>query len=84
MANHKSAEKRARQTVKRRLFNRYYAKSMRNAIRDIRAEKKDAEAIKTLPTVFSAIDKMAKRGYIHQNKAANLKSGLMKRFAKAK
>lgn len=84
MANHKSAEKRARQAVKRRLFNRYYAKSMRNAIRDIRGEKKDAEAKKSLPSVLSAIDKMAKRGYIHQNKAANLKSGLMKRFAKAK
>lgn len=80
MANHKSAEKRARQAAKRRLFNRYYAKTMRNAIRDIRSEKEGPKAQKSLPVVLSAIDKMAKRGYIHQNKASNLKSGLMKRF----
>ena len=77
MANHKSAEKRARQSARRRLFNRYYAKSMRNALREIRDEKAQAEAKKALPKVLSSIDKLAKRGYIHQNKAANLKSGLM-------
>jgi small subunit ribosomal protein S20 len=85
MANHKSAEKRARQAAKRRLFNRYYAKTTRNAIRDIRGEKKEDEAKKALPKVFSLLDKLAKRGYIHKNKAANLKSGLAKRFtAKSK
>ncbi|MFN8287951.1 MAG: 30S ribosomal protein S20 [Chitinophagales bacterium] len=84
MANHKSAEKRARQAAKRRLFNRYYAKTMRNAIRDIRAEKKEAEAKKSLPKVLSVIDKLAKRGYIHKNKAGNLKSSLMKRFGAKK
>lgn len=84
MANHKSAEKRARQAAKRRLTNRYFAKTMRNALRDIRGEKKSDEAKKALPKVVAMIDKMAKRGYIHQNKAANLKSGLAKRKAKAK
>lgn len=84
MANHKSAKKRARQAAKRRLFNRYYAKTTRNAIRDIRDEKKDNEAQKALPKVLSLLDKLAKRGYIHKNKAGNLKSGLMKRFVKAK
>jgi len=85
MANHKSAEKRARQAAKRRLFNRYYAKTTRNAIRDIRAEKQGGEAKKALPNVLSLLDKLAKRGYIHKNKAGNLKSALMKKFvAKAK
>ncbi|MCW5909269.1 MAG: 30S ribosomal protein S20 [Chitinophagales bacterium] len=85
MANHKSAEKRARQAAKRRLFNRYYAKTTRNAIRDIRGEKNETEAKKALPKVLSLLDKLAKRGYIHKNKAGNLKSGLMKRvLAKAK
>lgn len=79
MANHKSAEKRARQSARRRLFNRYYAKSMRNALREIRGEKDGAEVKKSMPSVIIAIDKLAKRGYIHKNKAANLKSGLMKR-----
>lgn len=84
MANHKSAEKRARQAAKRRLVNRYYAKTTRNAIRDLRAEKKEAEAKKALPKVLSLLDKLAKRGYIHKNKAGNLKSGLMKKFAAKK
>lgn len=81
MANHKSAKKRARQTAKRRLFNRYYAKTTRNAIRDIRGEEKQADATKALPLVVSLLDKLAKRGYIHKNKAANLKSGLAKKIA---
>ena len=84
MAHHKSAKKRIRQTAKRRLENRFYAKTTRNLIRDLRAEKKPVEAKKALPLVFAAIDKLAKRGYIHQNKAANLKSGLTKRVAVAK
>lgn len=84
MANHKSAEKRVRQIAKRRLFNRYYAKTTRNAIRDIRGERTAASAEKALPKVFSLIDKLAKRGYIHQNKAGNLKSGLAKRIASLK
>jgi small subunit ribosomal protein S20 len=81
MAHHKSAKKRIRQTVKRRLQNRLYAKTTRNAIRELRAEKKGSDAKKALPAVLSLIDKLAKRGYIHQNKASNLKSGLMKRVA---
>ncbi len=81
MAHHKSAKKRIRQTIKRRLENRLYAKTTRNAIRDLRGEKKAADAKKALPAVISLIDKLAKRGYIHQNKASNLKSGLTKRVA---
>jgi small subunit ribosomal protein S20 len=84
MAHHKSAIKRIRQTAKRRLVNRYYAKTTRNAIRDLRAETKPTDAKKALPLVLSSIDKLAKRGYIHKNKASNLKSGLMSRVAKLK
>ena len=84
MAHHKSAKKRIRQTAKRRIENRYYAKTTRNLIRDLRAEKKSAAAKKALPLVVAAIDKLAKRGYIHANKAANLKSGLAKRVATSK
>ena len=84
MAHHKSAIKRIRQTAKRRLSNRYYAKTTRNEIRDLRAETASGEAKKALPLVFSSIDKLAKRGYIHQNKAANLKSGLAAKVARLK
>ena len=48
MANHKSAEKRIRQNSKRRLSNRYYQKTSRNLIRDLRATDKKAEAEKAL------------------------------------
>jgi small subunit ribosomal protein S20 len=84
MAHHKSAVKRIRQTAKRRLENRYYAKTTRNEIRDLRAEGNPEEAKKSLVKVVSSIDKLAKRGYIHKNKAANLKSGLVKGLGKKK
>ncbi|HLP93426.1 MAG: 30S ribosomal protein S20 [Chitinophagales bacterium] len=78
MAHHKSALKRIRQTTKRRLENRYYKKSARTAIKNLR-EMKDKSAAETfLPKVVSMIDRLAKRGNIHRNKAANLKSGLMR------
>ena len=81
MANHKSAEKRIRQNAKRRLANRYYSKTTRNLIRDLRSSTKKAEAEKALPKVIALLDKLAKRGNIHKNKSANLKSKLTKRVA---
>ncbi len=78
MANHKSALKRIRQNEKRRLYNRYYARTMRNSVRKLRAMTNKEEAQATLPKVISQLDKLAKRGIIHQNKAANLKSKLSK------
>ena len=78
MANHLSAIKRIRQNEKRRLHNRYYARSMRNALKDFRSisVKKDAE--EKYPKMVSLIDKLVKKNIIHKNKAANLKSKLTK------
>ena len=84
MAHHKSAQKRIRQTAKRRLINRYYAKTTRNAIRALRAETNPGDAKKALVEVVSSVDRLAKRGYIHKNKAANLKSGLAAKISKLK
>ena len=78
MANHKSSVKRIRQTDKKRLHNRYYAKTARNAVRDLRATTDKNEAEKALPRVSSMLDKLAKKNIIHRNKAANLKSKLAK------
>jgi small subunit ribosomal protein S20 len=77
MANHKSQFKRIRQNEKRRLENRYWAKTMRNAIKKMRNLLDAGEAKLKMPSVVSLIDKVAKKGIIHKNKAANLKSGLM-------
>ena len=76
MANHASADKRHRQSERRRLHNKYYAKTTRNAIKALRntSDKEAAEA--SAPKVYSMIDKLAKINVIHKNKAANLKSGL--------
>lgn len=81
MANHKSALKRIRQTAKRNMRNRYYAKTTRNAIADIRASKDKKEATSSLPKVISMIDRLAKKNVIHKNKAANLKAKLTKHVA---
>jgi len=79
MANHKATKKHARQALKRRDRNRYYGKTTRNAIKDLRAAESGA-AKEQLPSVESMIDKLAKRGVIHRNKAANLKSKLAKKI----
>jgi small subunit ribosomal protein S20 len=76
MANHKSQFKRIRQNEKRRLDNRYWGKTMRNALKKLRNIQDVAEARTKMPSVISLIDKVAKKGVIHKNKAANLKSGL--------
>ena len=76
MANTSSAKKADRKNERHRLHNRYYAKTTRNAIRDIRNTTDKAAAEKQAPTVFAMIDKLAKIGLIHKNKAANLKSGI--------
>lgn len=78
MANHQSAKKRIRQNEKRRVQNRYYKKSTRTAIQKLREMSDKAEAEQFLPKVISMVDRLAKRGTWHDNKASNLKSSLMK------
>ena len=67
---------------KRRLHNRYYAKTMRNAVKKLRTTTDKAEAVALLPNVQKMLDKLAKRNIIHKNKAANLKSKLAAHISK--
>ena len=76
MANHKSSIKRIRQDKKKNLHNRYHAKTMRNAVRKLRAMTDKEEAVKMYPSVQKILDKLAKTTLIHKNKAANIKSSL--------
>lgn len=76
MANHQSSIKRIRQIHKRKLHNRYYAKTARNAVRKLRATTEKSVAVEMLPKVSAMLDKLAKRNIIHKNKASNLKSKL--------
>ena len=78
MANHKSAEKRNMQTVNKRENNKYYAKSLRNAVKKLRSTTEKPAAGELLPKVNSMLDKLAKKNIIHKKKASNLKSSLNK------
>lgn len=79
MANHSATKKDVRQATKRRERNRYHGKTTRNAIREFNTLEDKAQVTKELPNIISQIDKLAKRGIIHKNKAANLKSKLSRR-----
>ncbi len=79
MANHQATKKDMRQAAKRRERNRYYGKSTRNAIRDLKAIEDKTMAGEKVIGVISMIDKLARRGVIHKNKASNLKSKLTRR-----
>ena len=81
MANHKGAEKRIRSSSTKQESNHYHAKTVRNAIKTARASTDGTEVIKQLPGVVSMVDKLAKKKVIHKNKAANLKSKLMRKAA---
>ena len=76
MANHKSSIKRIRQTLTKRLRNKYYAKTTRNAVRDLRAATEKEQACEQYKKVSSMLDRLAKKNIIHKNKAGNLKSKL--------
>jgi small subunit ribosomal protein S20 len=79
MANHKATKKDVRQSAKRRERNAYYGKTTRNAIRDLKTMEPGKEAGDKLVKVISMLDKLAKNGVIHKNKAANLKGKLTKK-----
>ncbi len=76
MANHKSSKKRIRQTETRKVQNKYYHKTTRNAVKALRNTSEKDAAVALLPKVTAMLDKLAKNNIIHKNKAGNLKSGL--------
>lgn len=78
MANHKSALKATRQADSRNEGNKYYARTMRNALKKIRKTSDKTEATEMLPTLNTMLDKLAKKNVIHKNKASNLKSSIIK------
>jgi len=55
---------------------------MRNSLRDFRALTEKSAMIETVSSVIEKVDKLAKKGVIHKNKASNLKSKLMKQANK--
>lgn len=79
MANIKSAEKRARQTIKRRAHNMALRSKLRTAIKSVSnavSEGNKEEAAANLKAAGPIIDSMVNKGIIHRNKAARHKSHL--------
>lgn len=76
MANHKSAQKRIRSNDAKRVANKYVHKTARTFLKKIRTTKDKKEAEALISKVYEMLDKLAKRDIIHDNKAANLKSGV--------
>ena len=81
MANHKSAEKRYRQSERRRAVNKSNLNRLRTQLKKIRAAitAKNKDQVTTLlsPTL-SLIDRSIQKGTLHKNAAARYKSRLMK------
>jgi small subunit ribosomal protein S20 len=72
MANHKSSIKRIRSNETKKLTNRYFHKTTRNALKKLRGTSDKKVAATLLIEVTSLLDKLAKRNVIHKNKAGNL------------
>ena len=87
MANHFSALKRARQTVKRTERNRASASRLRSALRNMReslAKGDKTAAGQIYRTTVSALDKAIQKGVLHENTASRYKSRLSKRLSALK
>lgn len=79
MPNHKSAEKRVRQTERKNKVNRMNRSRVRTAIKKLRKALKVKDATQSqelLPNTVSLIDKMVNKGIMHRNTAARHKSRL--------
>jgi len=85
VANHKSAEKRARQNEIRRVRNKAIKTRVKGVVKEIRlaaAENSD-DAAERLNNAKSVIDKAAKYGVIHRKTAARKISRLTKEINSA-
>lgn len=78
MAHHKSAAKRIKTSEKKRLVNRQYKKKLLTLTKSVRNSSSKEEAENALSLVLPYLDKIASKGIIHKNKAANNKSRLTK------
>jgi small subunit ribosomal protein S20 len=76
---HKSAQKRARQTVKRTEKNKKYKVLIKSSIKNVLSQKDKSAAESAFKKAAQVLDRAAVKGVIHKNKAANKKSSLAKK-----
>jgi small subunit ribosomal protein S20 len=76
MAQHKSAEKRARVAKRRTARNVQWKSRMRTALKKVRSMTEKEKATAELKKTVKLLDQLAARGVIHRNTASNQKSSL--------
>lgn len=79
---HKSAQKRARQTVKKTERNKQKKAMLKSSIKKLSAISEKTAAETELKKTVKLIDRAAAKGIIHKNKAARQKSQLAKKVNK--
>ena len=81
MAHHKSAIKRIRTNETSRQYNMHYKSMMKSEIKKILGMQDKEVAAQELNGAYSLLDKLAQKGIIHKNKAANQKARLTRHVA---
>lgn len=85
MANHKSAEKRAKQIIKRTERNRYYKTRVKNIVKNVReacANKDETKALEALKIANRDLHKFVSKGILKKNTASRKVSRLHHLFKK--
>jgi small subunit ribosomal protein S20 len=75
---HKSAQKRARQSVKRTERNKLYKAKIKTAVKKVLTATEKESAGTELKKAVTLLDRFSVKGIIHKNNAANKKSRLVR------
>lgn len=85
MAHHKSAMRQERRSLRRAAVNKQNRTTLRSQVKKVREAIKSADkegAVKLIPETYGVVDRSVKKGTIHPNKAARVKSRLSRQAAK--
>ncbi len=82
MPHHKSCKKRMRTSLEANVRNRAYKSNLRSLVRQVKEATDPAEAQEKLGKVTSMLDRLARKGLVHKNYAANHKSKLTRGVSK--
>ena len=81
MPQHKSAEKRVRQSERRRLHHRYDKVMMRNALKAVKIATTKEDLLGRTRTATKVLDRLAQKGLVHENFAAHRESQMARVIA---
>ncbi len=82
MPHHKSCKKRMRTSEISRTQNRAYRSQVRSLVRQVQTAETQAAASESLIKATTLLDRLARKGVIKKNSAANTKSKLQRHFNK--